>query len=138
MILQICASVAGIMQPAYSWYAPAYAARIPRPGPSPKRRRFSIAAVDVLLLDIRLGAASGLALLRLSAERPLPAVVVLTACDYPQYVVAAMRLGAAGFVLKAAPISELVEAIRRAAAGDLAFGVRPSGRAPPSRPESWT
>jgi len=94
--------------------------------------------VDVLLLDIRLGAASGLALLRLSAERPLPAVVVLTACDYPQYVVAAMRLGAAGFVLKAAPISELVEAIRRAAAGGLAFGVRPSGRAPPSRPESWT
>jgi DNA-binding NarL/FixJ family response regulator len=88
------------------------------------------AAVDVVLLDIRLGSTSGLTLLSTSSERPLPAIVVLTAYDYPQYVAAAMRLGAAGFVLKTAPIAELVEAIRRAAAGGLAFGVRPSGRAP--------
>jgi DNA-binding NarL/FixJ family response regulator len=43
---------------------------------------------------------------------------------------AALRLGASGFVLKTAPIAELVEAIRRAAAGGLAFGVRPIGLAP--------
>ncbi len=89
-------------------------------------------AVDVLLLDIRLGTTSGLTLLGGSGSggRELPAVVVLTAYDYPQYVAAAMRLGASGFVLKTAPIAELVEAIRRAAAGGLAFGVRPSGRTP--------
>jgi DNA-binding NarL/FixJ family response regulator len=81
--------------------------------------------VDVLLLDVRLGSASGLTLL--DGSRPLPAVVVLTAYDYPQYAAAAMRLGAAGFVLKTAPIAELVEAIRRAAAGGLAFSVRPAG-----------
>jgi DNA-binding NarL/FixJ family response regulator len=55
-------------------------------------------------------------------------VIVLTSYDYPQYAEAALRLGASGFVLKTAPISELLDAIRRAAAGGLAFGVRP-GRA---------
>jgi DNA-binding NarL/FixJ family response regulator len=80
-------------------------------------------AVDVLLLDIRLGTESGLGLLTPDAD--LPAVIVLTAYDYPQYADAALRLGAAGFVLKTAPISELVDAVRRVAAGGLAFAVRP-------------
>jgi DNA-binding NarL/FixJ family response regulator len=80
-------------------------------------------AVDVLLLDIRLGTESGLGLLTPDAD--LPAVIVLTAYDYPQYAEAALRLGAAGFVLKTAPVSELVDAVRRVAAGGLAFAVRP-------------
>jgi DNA-binding NarL/FixJ family response regulator len=87
---------------------------------------------DVVLLDIRLGSDSGLALLgggggagQRPAGRPAPAVIVLTAYDYPQYAEAALRLGAAGFVLKTAPLAELLDAIRRAAAGGLAFGVRP-------------
>lgn len=86
--------------------------------------------VDVLLLDIRLGSSSGLQLLSGGACRALPAIVVLTAYDYPQYAAAALRLGAAGFVLKTAPIHELVDSIRKAAAGGLAFGVRPVGHAP--------
>jgi DNA-binding NarL/FixJ family response regulator len=85
------------------------------------------AAVDVVLLDIRLGSSSGLSLL--GGDRSLPAIVVLTAYDYPQYAAAAIRLGAAGFVLKTAPVAELVDAIRRAAAGGLAFGTRPPARA---------
>jgi DNA-binding NarL/FixJ family response regulator len=88
------------------------------------------ATVDVLLLDIRLGTTSGLTLLGADSECALPAIVVLTAYDYPQYVAAAMRLGASGFVLKTAPIADLVDAIRRVAAGGLAFGVRPSGKPP--------
>jgi DNA-binding NarL/FixJ family response regulator len=80
--------------------------------------------VDVLLLDLRLGQESGFDLLRADA-RPMPAVVVLTSYDYPQYADAALRLGAAGFVVKTAPTAELLDAIRRAAAGGLAFGVRP-------------
>jgi DNA-binding NarL/FixJ family response regulator len=55
----------------------------------------------------------------------MPGVIVLTAYDYPQYADAALRLGAAGFVLKTAPISDLVDAIRRVASGGLAFAVRP-------------
>ncbi len=110
---------------------------------------------DVVLLDIRLGNDSGLTLLTTDAgtapgddparprgdrprgDRPRPAIIVLTAYDYPQYAEAALRLGAAGFVLKTAPMAELLDAIRRAAAGGLAFGVRPrpGDRAPLSSRE---
>jgi DNA-binding NarL/FixJ family response regulator len=83
-------------------------------------------AVDVLLLDLRLGQESGFDLLR-SSDGPMPAVVVLTSYDDPQYADAALRLGAAGFVVQTAPTAELLDAIRRAAAGGLAFGVRPGG-----------
>jgi DNA-binding NarL/FixJ family response regulator len=104
--------------------------------------------VDVVLLDIRLGADSGLRALSqagaggtgVAAGRSggpseagpfgepgeRPAIIVLTAYDYPQYAEAALRLGAAGFVLKTAPLPELVDAIRRVAAGGLAFSVRPT------------
>jgi DNA-binding NarL/FixJ family response regulator len=82
---------------------------------------------DVLLLDIRLGTDSGLRLLTdaAPADQPRPAIVVLTSYDYPQYAEAALRLGASGFVLKTAPIAELLDAVRRVAAGGLAFSVRP-------------
>lgn len=92
---------------------------------------------DVLLLDIRLGTQSGLNLLAADPaapsgpadpDRPRPAIIVLTAYDYPQYAEAALRLGAAGFVLKTAPMAELLDAIRRAAGGGMAFGVRPRPR----------
>jgi DNA-binding NarL/FixJ family response regulator len=85
-------------------------------------------AVDVLLLDIRLGTDSGLSLFGALPADARPAIVVVTAYDYPQYAEAALRLGASGFVLKTAPVAELVDAIKRAAAGGLAFAVRP-GRA---------
>lgn len=99
---------------------------------------FDAARVDVVLLDIRLGTDSGLR--ALTPTRPAegaggagepppaarPAIIVLTAYDYPQYAEAALRLGAAGFVLKTAPLPELVDAIRRVAAGGLAFSVRPT------------
>jgi DNA-binding NarL/FixJ family response regulator len=81
------------------------------------------AAVDVLLLDIRLGTDSGLTLL--AGDAPRPAIVILTAYDYPQYAAAAQRLGGSGFVVKTAPLTELVEAIHCAAAGGSAFGYRP-------------
>jgi DNA-binding NarL/FixJ family response regulator len=86
-------------------------------------------AVDVLLLDIRLGEASGFELLARPADAGIvrPAIVVVTAYDYPQYVEAALRLGAAGLVLKTAPLDELVDVIERAAAGGIAFARRPDG-----------
>lgn len=82
-------------------------------------------SVQVLLLDLRLGTESGFDLLRDAKDGPMPAVVVLTSYDYPQYADAALRLGAAGFVVKTAPTAELLEAVRRAASGGLHFGVRP-------------
>ena len=77
---------------------------------------------DVVLLDVRLGDENGLAIVGELAART--AVVILTAYDYPQYVHAAIRLGAAGFVGKSAPTEELLRAVRQAAAGGLAFDRR--------------
>ncbi len=81
-------------------------------------------AVDVLLLDLRLGQEFGLSVFDGGSE-VLPAIVVATSYDYPQYVEAALRLGAVGYVLKTAPVDDLLDAIRRAAAGKLSFDVRP-------------
>ncbi|MHB8960738.1 MAG: response regulator transcription factor [Candidatus Limnocylindrales bacterium] len=89
-------------------------------------RLLASADIDVLVLDVRLGQASGFESLSDAVEdAPRPAVVVLTAFDYPQYAEAALRLGASAFVLKSAPIGELLGAIRRAAAGGLTFSKRP-------------
>lgn len=77
------------------------------------------ATADVVLLDIRLGDDSGLRFLTGATDRP--AVLVLTAYDYPQYAEAARRLGAAGLVIKTAPVAELAAAIRAVAAGGTAF-----------------
>ena len=77
------------------------------------------ASADVVLLDIRLGRDSGLRFLTGPEERP--AVLVLTAYDYPQYAEAARRLGASGLVLKTAPVADLASAIRTVAAGGTAF-----------------
>lgn len=79
---------------------------------------------DVLVLDVRLGEESGLDLLPV-ARAMTTAVIVLTAHDYPPYLAAAHRLGAAGFVVKSAPLATLVDAIRRVGAGGLAFDRRP-------------
>ncbi len=86
---------------------------------------------DVVVQDIRLGDESGLRMLtgeRSTGGRPdrsRPAIILWTAYDYPQYAAFAYRAGAAGFVVKTAPTAELVEAIRRVAAGGLHFGSRP-------------
>lgn len=83
-------------------------------------------SLDVVLLDIRLGSASGLHLLSADGRSAKPAVVVLTAYDYPKYAEAALRMGAVGYVLKSSPFNELLTAIRKAAAGEFVFAVRPS------------
>jgi DNA-binding NarL/FixJ family response regulator len=89
--------------------------------------------VDVLLLDLRLGQEFGLA--AFDRGQALPAIVVVTSYDYPQYVEAALRLGAVGYVLKTAPIDELLTAIRRAADGKMSFDLRPGAAAPLSARE---
>jgi DNA-binding NarL/FixJ family response regulator len=102
------------------------------------RQLLAATDIDVLLLDIRLGTDSGLRLLSAESNgagdahdgRARPAIVILSAYDYPQYAEAALRLGAAGFVVKTAPLAELLDAIQRAAAGGMAFGVRPRAGTP--------
>lgn len=77
--------------------------------------------VDVLLLDIRLPDGNGLELLPEAARRGRPAVLILSSFRSRQYVAAALRFGANGFLVKTAPLDELIQAIRTVAAGGAAF-----------------
>jgi DNA-binding NarL/FixJ family response regulator len=77
--------------------------------------------VDVALLDIRLPDGNGLQLLQELGPDRRPAVIILSSFLTTQYVAASVRFGAQGFVLKTAPLPELIEAIRRVAAGGSAF-----------------
>lgn len=80
-----------------------------------------IDSIDVMVLDIRLEEQSGLEVLQSQLASTSPAVVMFTGFDYPQYAQAAIRLGAAGFVSKDAPIEDLLDAIRAAATGATRF-----------------
>jgi DNA-binding NarL/FixJ family response regulator len=77
--------------------------------------------VDVMLLDLRLPDGNGLQLLPEIAQRGRPATVVLSSFELRQYVAAALRFGADGFVSKTAPLEEVTDVIRRVAAGGAAF-----------------
>jgi len=81
---------------------------------------------DVLVVDIRLGEQNGFAFVREVTEANGPAVIILSAFGYPQYVYAALRLGASGYVLKTDPFGNLVNAIRQVAAGGVAYSVLPT------------
>ena len=74
---------------------------------------------DVVMLDIRMPGLDGIEVARRLAASGSPArVVVLTTFDNDDYVYGALRAGASGFLLKDAPATQLVSAIRAAAAGD--------------------
>jgi two-component system response regulator DesR len=74
---------------------------------------------DVALLDIEMPGQTGLDVaLELRRELPGCRVLILTTFGRPGYLRRAMEGGAAGFLLKDAPASELASAIRRAVAGE--------------------
>jgi DNA-binding NarL/FixJ family response regulator len=70
---------------------------------------------DVVLMDIRMPRLDGV-----EATRRLPdhKVLIVTTYELDEYVVEALRAGAAGFILKDTPPDQLVEAIRVVAAGE--------------------
>lgn len=74
---------------------------------------------DVVLMDIRMPQMDGITAttaLR-SLERP-PQVIVLTTFQADEQVVAALRAGASGFLVKDTPPAEIINAVRLVAAGD--------------------
>jgi two-component system response regulator NreC len=74
---------------------------------------------NVLVLDLNMPEGSSLdAVPDIRAEAPDTQIVILTMQDEPAYARRALGAGALGYVLKDAADEELVEAVRRAAAGD--------------------
>ena len=97
---------------------------------------------DVVLMDLRMPGAGGLAAIRqLSADQPGVRVVVLTTYDSDADILPAVEAGAAGYLLKDTPRDTLVGAIFAAARGETVLAPSVAGRlvnrlraAPPDAP----
>jgi DNA-binding NarL/FixJ family response regulator len=83
------------------------------------RRLVDTQRPDVVILDVRLADGTGFDLLAI--DPPRPAFLLLSSFDMPQYVQAALDLGAAGYILKTAPTADVVAAVRSIARGERAF-----------------
>ena len=73
---------------------------------------------DVLLLDMRMPGKNGLEVLEaLAADQTLPPTIILTTFDDEELVLAGIRAGARGYLLKDVALEDLLEAVRSVAAG---------------------
>lgn len=73
---------------------------------------------DVVLLDLRMPGLSGLDVLKtLSSKGQLPPTIILTTFDDDQLVLAGLKAGARGYLLKDVSLDQLVNAVKTVAAG---------------------
>ena len=83
---------------------------------------------DVVLLDVHMPGGGGQAVVTaLKPEHPEVRFLALSASDAPEDVIAVIRAGARGYVTKTISGAELVDAVRRIAAGDAVFSPRLAG-----------
>ena len=74
---------------------------------------------DVVLMDVRMPGTDGVqATSRIVSSGSQSRVIILTTFDLDEYAHAALRAGASGFLLKDAPPTDLISAIRAVASGD--------------------
>jgi len=83
---------------------------------------------DVVLLDVHLPGGGGQAVVSaVRAAHPQVRFLALSASDAPEDVIAVIRAGARGYVTKTISGPDLVDAVRRVAAGDSVFSPRLAG-----------
>ncbi len=86
-------------------------------------------APDVVLMDVRMPEMDGVQATRQITTGPDDArIIILTTFDLDEYVYAALRGGASGFLLKDSPPAELLSAIRAVANGDAVVAPRVTRR----------
>src|SRR5215210_2315087 len=74
---------------------------------------------DLVLMDVRMPQMDGLEATRaIKQEYPKISVLILTMHENPDYLLEALRAGAAGYVLKDAPQDEVATAVRQVLAGE--------------------
>ncbi|WP_329024446.1 response regulator transcription factor [Streptomyces sp. NBC_00690] len=84
---------------------------------------------DVVLMDLRMPGMDGItATQRILAARPATRVVALTTFDDDDHLYPALAAGACGFLVKDTPPAELLDGVRRAAAGEAPFSRAVLGR----------
>jgi DNA-binding NarL/FixJ family response regulator len=74
---------------------------------------------DLILMDVRMPRMDGLEATRtIKQESPEIGVLMVTMHENPDYMLEAIKAGAAGYVLKDAPLDELITAARRVVDGE--------------------
>jgi two-component system nitrate/nitrite response regulator NarL len=84
---------------------------------------------DLLILDLRMGPTDGIALLKSLRDRgETTPVLVLTMSEAAEDLAAALRLGVRGYLLKDMEPADVIDAIRRAARGELVVAPSIAGK----------
>ncbi len=84
---------------------------------------------DLVLMDVRMPSMDGLEATRKIKERcPKIGVLIVTTHESDEYLLEAIRAGAAGYVLKEATKQQLLDAVRRVLDGEFPFDHEPARR----------
>jgi DNA-binding NarL/FixJ family response regulator len=74
---------------------------------------------ELVLMDVMMPRMDGLEATRtIKRELPRTVVLVLTASEDPDHLASALEAGAAGYVLKSSPVARIIDAVRKALAGE--------------------
>ncbi len=84
---------------------------------------------DVAIVDIAIPKLNGIeAAKQIKEVSPNTAILMVSAYSYPSYVLAALRAGAAGYLLKDTPLQEIINAVRMVHTGEAVFDMKATGK----------
>lgn len=84
---------------------------------------------DVALLDVSMPKLNGIeAAKQIKASCPQTAILMVSAYGYESYLLASLQAGAAGYLLKNAPLRELINAVRSVNSGQGVFDLKATGK----------